>query len=191
MDCCKLTEKPQADLQANRLGQIPAWMGQLLRHMGDGIRGADGEGAVEHAAQERNTPGPSGQVVLGERAPDEPRRGVGFGHGHKHGDGDDASGQDEEHAGVLRVRQQAIGEDDAGGAQPGDQDVGDVGVPRLEDKARMVGRVHLDGDVGGDLDQRGQVEHPPEEVDPSREESHHATPFGPGGDGGPVVDSSG
>lgn len=55
----------------------------------------------------------------------------------------------------------------------------------------MVDEVQVDRDVGGDLDQRGEVEHPAVKVDPACEEAQHPAPFGACGDRGPVVDTAG
>lgn len=166
-------------------------MGQLLGHVRDGIGRADGEGAVEHTAQKRHAARPARDVVLVETAPDEFTAGVAGRHGRHDDDGHEPAHDDEEHTKGLGERDQAVGEDDDEEAQPRDEHVGDVDLPGVVDVGRLVVYdVQVDRDVGCDLDQRGQVEHPAVEVDPAGEEAQHAAPARPGGDGGPMVDAT-
>ena len=61
-------------------------------------------------------------------------------------------------------------------------------MPGLDDEVGVEDSVELDGDVGDDLRDGGEVKEPAEEVDATSEEAEDATPFQAGGDGGIVVD---
>ena len=64
-------------------------------------------------------------------------------------------------------------------------------MPGLDDEVGVKGRVHLNGHVGRDGDDRGEVENPAEEVQEAGEEANHAAVAGTGGYGCPVVDAAG
>lgn len=185
-------QEAQAELQANSLRKVFLGVRQLFSQMSDCIWSTDGEGPVEDTAQERYPRRPPRGVVLIKGTPDRVITRVAGRHGDDDDDGDDAAHDDKEHAGGLGVGDDAVDEDDDEDAEPADKHISDVDVPRGRDvRVLVVDEVQVDRDVGGDLDQRGEVKHPAVEVDPAREEAHYATPFGAGGYRRPVIDTSG
>ena len=63
-------------------------------------------------------------------------------------------------------------------------------MPGLDNVVGVVDGVHLDHELGHDVDDGCEVEEPAEEVDEAGEEAHAASMAGTGGDGCPVVDSA-
>lgn len=61
-----------------------------------------------------------------------------FWHGRHYDDGDDTAHDDEEHAGMLRVRHQLVGEYHDGGRKPQHEDVCDIDMPSLTNIASVV-----------------------------------------------------
>lgn len=146
---------------------------------------------IKHPQQKRHPSLPTRQVVLVKTPPDEIVTRPLLRHGGQDDNRDDPAHNHKEHARVLGVRQELVAKDDGQDANPENEEVGDVDVPGLEGVGvAVVNDVHADGDVGRDLDQGGEVEHPAVKVDPAGEEAEEAAVLGAAGDGGPVVDAS-
>lgn len=153
---------------------------------------ADCERAIEHTAHEGHAARPPGDVVLGKAAPDGVVARVLGRHCRDHDDGDDTADDDEEHAQRLGVWHDAVRKHDDKDAEPGDEDIRDVHLPCVVDiGVLMVHDVEVHGDVGGDLQEGGEIEHPSVEVDPAGEETEHAAPFRACSDSRPVVYTTG
>jgi hypothetical protein len=130
------------------------------------------KGTVENAEQKRNAGLPASQVVLLKRAPHKVVGGMLLRHGGQHNNGDNSTNDDEKCAGVLGVWHEFVGEHDDAGAEPQDEQVGNVHHPWIGDEAVLpVDGVHAHGDVGRDLQQRREIKHPAIEVKPAREEA--------------------
>jgi len=185
----KLTDSPQNNLRRNSTRQIPFWIRQLLRHMSDSIRRPDCERTVQHTRQESHAIGPTRSI-----SPFRPHKAIRLmlrRHSSHHDNGNQAAHQNQEQPQILQVWQDAIGEDDDRDAQPQDQQVRNVDVPRLDYEVRVVDGIQRHRDVGDDLDDGGEVEDPAEEADPACEEAYDATPFWARGEGRPMVDTAG
>lgn len=92
-------------------------------------------------------------IVFFERTPHEVVRSMGARvHRRNYYYRYDSSHNDEEHAAVLRIRNELVRKDDEKCRDPQDADVCDVDVPRLwHIRILMVSGIHLNEDVGRDL----------------------------------------
>ncbi len=130
----RLTEGPQDDLRCHRSRHIPCRIWQLFGHMCDRIWGSDGEGAIQHPRQERDPVTPPSCVVLTEVAPYGGVASMDLRHRRHHDDSNETTTDDEEKTDIVQCGQNSIPEDDDGAAGPGDDEEGDVDVPRLDDE---------------------------------------------------------
>jgi hypothetical protein len=103
-------------------------------------------------------------------------------------DGDNAAAHYQKEPHVLHRGHEAVTEYDKETAAPIDDEERDIDVPRLHDVVGVEDRVHLDSDVGGNGDNRGEVEYPSEEVQRSGEEPQSAPEAGTGSYGCPMID---
>ena len=75
-----------------------------------------------------------------------------IGHGSDNDDGDKTTHNDQEKTNLIQCRQSSVGENDDGSTNPGDDEVGDIDVPWLDDEVLMKEGVHLYHDISWDGD---------------------------------------
>ena len=114
-----------------------------------------------------------------------------LGHRCDYDDGHDSADDNKEQADLVQQWQQTIPEHYKRAARPGYEDESDVDVPWLDDEVGVEHGVHLHGYIGGNGDNRGEIEYPTEKVKRAGEEAKDAAVAGSGGDGRPVVDTTG
>ena len=161
--------------------------------MRDSIRGANRKSTIQHPGQEGYTITPAGQIScrIGSPAPHAFTTRMHLRHRRHDNNCNQPTPDDQKQPNFIQHRQQPVREDDSEGAEPGDEDEGNVDVPGLDDEVGVEDDVHLDGDVGRNGDDRGEVEDPAEEVEGAGEEAEEAAVFGARGYGGPVIDAAG
>ncbi len=159
--------------------------------MRDRIWRSDGEGAIQHPRQKRDPVAPPSCVVLAEVTPYGGVAGMDLRHRRYHDDSDESTTDDEEKTDIVQCGQNSVSEDDDGAAGPGDDEEGDVDVPRLDDEVRVEESVHLDDDIGWDEHYGCEVEDPAEEIQGAGVETEDSTIAWSWCDGCPVVDASG
>ena len=111
------TDRPQDHLRENSFWHIPPRIRQLLRHVCDGIRRPNREGAIQHARQERNSISPPRLVV--PIAPHERIACMRLRHSRHDDDRDESTDYYEEQAAFVKEGKEAVAEDDKGAAGPG------------------------------------------------------------------------
>lgn len=121
--------------------------------MRDSIGRTNRERAIQHTGQERDPTAPAGLIV-----PITPYKGVArvlFWHRRNHDDGYQPANDDQNQSSLLQSRDKPVAEDDKSTAHPRNDQVGDVDHPRLDDEVWMENSIHLHGDVGENLVDRG------------------------------------
>ena len=173
---------------ADGFGKVLFGIREFFCHVCDGVRGADGECAVQDASQESDATAPTGVVV--EVLPDEAVAGMFGGHGGKDDDGHDAANRDDEEAELLQVREVFVEEDGDCNADPCDAEETYKDVPMLDHVVRMIQEVHLNAQFGHDVNDGGEVEKPAEVVQRAGIEAPDTAIFGSWSDGSPMVDAA-
>lgn len=132
-------------------------------------------------------------IILLERTPYKIVRRMGTRvHRRNYNDRYDSSYNDEEHAAVLRIRDEFVPKNDEECRDPKNANVCEVDVPSVWNvRILMIKCVHLDENVGCDLDQGCQVKHPTVKINPSREEANGPSPVRASRDGRPMIDTTG
>lgn len=103
---------------------------------------------------------------------------------------DQEAAEDEDKANILKLRNQSIVEDAEGGADDGQEDKGHICMPRFDYVVWMVDCIHCHNNIGFNLDNRGKIEDPAEEVERSSKKSQNSSVFGTGCDRRPMVNTT-
>jgi len=186
-------DETNGHLGQHSLGNVTARLRDLLSQVRRTVRGTDGVGTVQHAHDKDEAllrvVGPVGpllpDIVVGA-IPDA----VDVGHYGADDDGDEDTGQNEEHADVANVRQEAVHEKHDAAAEPGAKKQRNEGVPGLRHEARMHQRVHGYNLLGHNQGHGGSTQNPGETIPPASKETTDPT-VPAGGNGGPVIHTTG
>lgn len=187
------SDETNAHLSKNSLGDVATGLGDLLGQVGRAVRGSDTVSTVEHTHHKDETLLLVASLVI----PLLPYIVVGVvggtvdvWHDSADNDRDENTSEDEEHASITDVRQDAVQEQNDAAAHPGADDEADEDLPGRQFEVGVHQRIHRDRLLGHDEAHRGSTQNPCQTVPPTSEEPTHTTILS-GCDRRPVVNTTG
>lgn len=102
-----------------------------------------------------------------------------------------ASAKDEEETQILELWNQPVEENAEGRADDAQHNEGNVNMPRFDDVVWMEDCIHLNTDIGLNLNNGRKIEDPSKEVEESSKKSEDSAKTRSWGNAGPVINTSG